>query len=269
MMVPCPGKCLTLNPLSTSLEVCMPAPYQAPIAEMAFLLNHVTGLNRTRDLPEFSECSSDVAQAVLREAARFAQEIISPLNETGEQQPPRVSNGVVTTSPGYRDAYQQFVAAGWNGLSSPAEHGGQALGQAISTAVSEMWQSASMSFGLCPMLTAGAIHAIEHHASEDLQRLFLERLVSGEWTGTMNLTEPQAGSDLAAITTKAIPSGDHYLIKGSKIYITYGEHDMAQNIIHLVLARLPDAPAGVKGISLFIVPKYLVTENGSLGHATI
>lgn len=243
----------------------MPAPYQAPIDEMAFLLNHVTGLKRTRNIPAFAECTPDVAHAVLTEAARFAQEVVSPLNEAGEKQPPVVSNGTVTTSPGYRDAYQQFVAAGWNGLSSPSEHGGQALGQALSTAVSEMWQSASMSFGLCPMLTAGAIHAIEHHASRNLQRLFLERLVSGEWTGTMNLTEPQAGSDLAAITTKAIPSGDHFLIKGSKIYITYGEHDMADNIIHLVLARLPDAPPGVKGISLFIVPKYLVNENGSLG----
>lgn len=243
----------------------MPAPYQAPLDDMAFLLNHVTGLKRTQGLPEFGECTADVAQAVLREAARFAQEVISPLNTSSEQQPPSVTHGVVTTSPGYRDAYQQFVAAGWNGLSSPEDFGGQGLGQALSTAVSEMWQSASMSFGLCPMLTAGAIHAIEHHASPDLQRIFLERLVSGQWTGTMNLTEPQAGSDLAAITTKAIPSGDHYLIKGSKIYITYGEHDMAENIVHLVLARLPDAPAGVKGISLFIVPKYLVNENGSLG----
>ncbi len=243
----------------------MPVPYEAPIAEMGFLLNHVTGLSRFENLPELSECTPDVVDAVLREAARFAQDIISPLNEASEKQAPVLSEGQVTTSPGYRNAYQQFIASGWNGLASPAVHGGQGLAQVISTAVSEMWQSASMSFGLCPMLTAGAINAIEHHASKPLQQMFLANLVSGRWTGTMNLTEPQAGSDLAAITTRAIPAGDHYLIKGTKIFITYGEHDLAENIVHLVLAKLPDAPAGVKGISLFIVPKFLVNPDGTLG----
>ena len=243
----------------------MPVPYEAPIAEMGFLLNHVTGLRRFGNLPELSECTPDVVEAVLREAARFAQEVISPLNDASEKQAPVLSEGLVTTSPGYRNAYQQFIASGWNGLSSPVDHGGQGLAQALSTAVSEMWQSASMSFGLCPMLTAGAINAIAHHASEPLQQMFLANLVSGHWTGTMNLTEPQAGSDLAAITTKATPAGDHYLIKGTKIFITYGEHDLAENIVHLVLARLPDAPEGVKGISLFIVPKFLVNAAGNLG----
>lgn len=243
----------------------MPVPYEAPIAEMGFLLNHVTGLRRFQNIPEFSECTPDVVDAVLREAARFAKDIISPLNEASEQQAPVLSEGKVTTSPGYQNAYHQFIASGWNGLASPVDHGGQGLAQALSTAVSEMWQSASMSFGLCPMLTAGAINAIEHHASKPLQQLFLANLVSGHWTGTMNLTEPQAGSDLAAITTRATPAGDHYLVKGTKIFITYGEHDLAENIVHLVLARLPDAPAGVKGISLFIVPKFLVNPDGTLG----
>ena len=243
----------------------MPVPYEAPIAEMGFLLNHVTGLRRFGNLPELSECTPDVVDAVLREAARFAQDIVSPLNDASEKQGPVLSEGYVTTSPGYRNAYQQFIASGWNGLSSPVDHGGQGLPQALSTAVSEMWQSASMSFGLCPMLTAGAINAITHHASKPLRQMFLANLVSGHWTGTMNLTEPQAGSDLAAITTKATPAGDHYLIKGTKIFITYGEHDLAENIVHLVLAKLPDAPEGVKGISLFIVPKFLVNPDASLG----
>lgn len=243
----------------------MPVPYEAPLDQMSFLLNHVTGLHRLQGLPEFSECSPDVVQAVLNEAAKFAQDIISPVNVNSEHQPPVLQGDTVHTSPGYKLAYEQFSASGWNGLSCPVEHGGQGLAQVLSAAVNEMWHGASMSFGLCPMLTAGAIHAIGHHASTELQERFLAPLVSGQWTGTMNLTEPQAGSDLAAITTRAIPHGDHFLVTGSKIYITYGEHDLAENIIHLVLARLPDAPAGVKGISLFIVPKFLVEPDGSLG----
>jgi len=248
----------------------MPVEYQAPTRDMQFVIEELAPFQRVARLPGCEEFSVDLVQAVLEEAGKFAQGVLSPMNWPSDRQGARLLEGHrVQTSPGYSDAYLQFVGAGWHGLSGSTTFGGQGLPELLATAISEMWQSACMSFALCPMLTAGAIHAIESHGSEEQKRRYLEKMVSGQWSGTMNLTEPQAGSDLAAVTTKAVPvsgpHGDHYRISGTKIYITYGEHDLAENIIHLVLARLPDAPAGVKGISLFIVPKFLVQSDGSLG----
>ncbi len=244
----------------------MAVDYQAPTKDMAFLIKHVIDLPTIIALPNYAECSEDVIDAILDEAGKFANGVISPLNTVSDNTPPALNNNhSVTTSPGFAAAYSQYVEAGWNSLSGSPEFEGQGLPELLATATNEMWHSASMSFALCPMLTAGAIHAIEHHGNEHQKTTFLPKLVSGEWAGTMNLTEPQAGSDLAAVTTKAQPDGEHYRLTGVKIYITYGEHDLTENIIHLVLARLPDAPQGVKGISLFIVPKYLVNVNGSPG----
>jgi acyl-CoA dehydrogenase len=244
----------------------MAVDYQAPTEDMAFLIRHVVDSKTIGQLPGFEDFSDDVVEAVLEEAGKFNAGVISPLNTVSDQQGAKLGpDYVVTTSPGFKAAYRQYIEAGWNGLSGSPDFGGQGLPELLATATNEMLHSASMSFGLCPMLTAGAIHAIDHHASPEQKQTYLPKLVTGEWAGTMNLTEPQAGSDLAAVTSKAQPNGDHYLISGIKIYITYGEHDLTDNIIHLVLARLPDAPAGVKGISLFIVPKYLVNDDGTLG----
>ena len=244
----------------------MAVDYLAPTKDMAFLIKHVIDLPTIITLPGYDACSEDVIDAILDEAGKFANGVISPLNTVSDNKPPALSNDHrVTTSPGFTAAYTQYVQAGWNSLSGSPEFEGQGLPELLATATNEMWHSASMSFALCPMLTAGAIHAIEHHGNEHQKATFLPKLVSGEWSGTMNLTEPQAGSDLAAVTTKAQPDGEHYRLSGVKIYITYGEHDLTENIIHLVLARLPDAPKGVKGISLFIVPKHLVNADGSLG----
>lgn len=244
----------------------MAVDYQAPTQDMAFIIRHLVDFDALSKLPGFEEFSEDVVQAILEEAGKFANGVISPLNTAGDTQGAALqSDHTVKTSPGFKEAYAQYAEAGWNSLSADPNHGGQGLPELLATATNEMWHSASMAFALCPMLTAGAIHAIAHHGSQDQQQRYLPKLISGQWAGTMNLTEPQAGSDLAAVTTKAVPDGDHYLITGIKIYITYGEHDLTDNIIHLVLARLPDAPAGVKGISLFIVPKYLVNDDGSLG----
>lgn len=248
----------------------MPVEYRAPTRDMQFVIEELAPFERVAQLPGCEEVTADLVQAVLEESGKFAQGVLSPMNWPSDRQGARLLEGNrVQTSPGYSDAYLQFVEAGWHGLSGSTVHGGQGLPELLATAVSEMWQSACMSFALCPMLTAGAIHAIESHGTEEQKQRYLEKMVSGQWSGTMNLTEPQAGSDLAAVTTKAVPvsgsNGDHYRITGTKIYITYGEHDLTENIIHLVLARLPDAPAGVKGISLFIVPKYLVLGDGSLG----
>jgi len=212
--------------------------YTAPVKDIAFVLNHVVGLSEVASLQGFEDASPDLV-----------------LNWAGDQQGSQWNDGVVTTPDGWSDAYKQFVENGWGSLSFPPEFGGQGLPMCVSAAVQEMWHSANMSFGLCPLLTQGAVDAIAHHASDEMKQQY----------GTMNLTEPQAGSDLAAIRTKAEPSGDHYLISGQKIFITYGEHDMTDNIIHLVLARLPDAPEGVKGISLFVVPKFLLKEDGTSG----
>ena len=244
----------------------MAVDYKAPISDMAFLVNHVVDAQTVFQLPGYDECTPDVVQAILEEAAKFANEVISPLNIVSDTHGATLNaDHSVTTSPGFAQAYAGYADAGWNSLAGDPTHGGQGLPELLATATNEMWHSASMSFALCPMLTAGAIHAIAHHGNDEQKQTYLPNLVSGRWAGTMNLTEPQAGSDLAAVTTKAVPEADHYRISGVKIYITYGEHDFTENIIHLVLARLPDAPKGVKGISLFIVPKYLVNADGSLG----
>jgi acyl-CoA dehydrogenase len=239
--------------------------YKAPVKDISFMLNEVIGLSDIATLPGFEDASSDMVDAILQESAKFTSEVLAPLNAIGDQQGSRWFEGEVETPEGWRSAYSQFIENGWGSLSFPTEYGGQGLPMTVATAVQEMWHSANMSFGLCPLLTQGAVDAIESHASDPLKQRFLPKMVEGVWSGTMNLTEPQAGSDLAAVRTRAEPAGDHYLISGQKIYITYGEHDLTDNIIHLVLARLPNAPEGVKGISLFIVPKFLVNDDGSLG----
>ena len=242
--------------------------YTAPLAEMRFVLNELAGLQEVLDLPDFKEVDADTVDAILEEAAKFATEVIDPLNPKGDKRSPVWKDGVVTTIQEYKDAYKLFCENGWHAMPVNPEFGGQGLPHLVNIAVNEMWRSASIAFALCPMLTLGAIEAIRHHASEELKEKYLHKMADGTWSGTMNLTEPQAGSDLTAIRTKAVPdpSGDGtYRITGTKIFITWGEHDMSENIIHLVLARLPNADPGLKGISLFIVPKYLVNDDGSLG----
>ena len=240
--------------------------YSAPVKDISFVLNEVVGLARIAALPGFEDASPDLVEAILEESAKFSGDVLAPLNHTGDVQGCRWSTDGVATAEGWQEAYTQFIENGWGSLSFNPEFGGQGLPMCVAAGVQEMWHSANMAFGLCPLLTQGAVDAIESHASDELKHTYLPKMVEGVWSGTMNLTEPQAGSDLAAVRTRAEPSGDHYLLKGQKIYITYGEHDLTENIIHLVLARLPDAPAGVKGISLFVVPKFLVNDDGSLGH---
>ena len=242
--------------------------YQAPVKEMMFLMNHLAGLEQISQLPYFSEASvdADTAEAILTESAKFSEEVLAPLNWIGDQQPSHFKDGHVVTTPGFKDAFDKYVEAGWQGITHPSEYGGQGLPKIISTACQEMANSACLSFSLCPMLTDGAIEALIVAASDDLKRRFIPNMISGKWTGTMNLTEPQAGSDLALVRSRAEPVGDGtYKIFGTKIYITYGEHDFSENIIHLVLARTPTAPEGVKGISLFVVPKFLVDDQGKIG----
>jgi alkylation response protein AidB-like acyl-CoA dehydrogenase len=225
---------------------------------MRFVLNHVIGLDKLPEHPDLGRLDMDMIESVLTPAAKLAQEVLAPINWSGDQDGTSLDNGVVTTAKGFKEAYAEYRDGGWNAVPFAPMHGGQGLPWLVAFPLQEMWQSANMSFGLCPLLNQGAIEAIESHASDELKEKYLKKLISGEWTGTMNLTEPQAGSDLSAIRSKAEPSEDgSYKISGQKIYITYGEHDMAENIIHLVLARTPDAPEGVKGISLFIVPKFL------------
>ncbi len=240
--------------------------YQAPIDDMKFVLRHLVGIDRVAAMQSYEMVSDDLVEAVLDEAGRLAGEVIAPLNHSGDMTGSvRNEDGSVTTPPGFSDAWKAMSEGGWVGLNADPEHGGQGLPQCVSAAVNEMWNSANISFALCQLLTQGAIHALEVVGSDDQKATYLPKLNAGEWTGTMNLTEPQAGTDLAALRTTATPDGDHYRIRGQKIYITYGEHDMSENIVHLVLARLPDAPPGVKGISLFIVPKFLVNADGSVG----
>jgi alkylation response protein AidB-like acyl-CoA dehydrogenase len=239
--------------------------YRAPLRDMAFVVKELLGLTRVGQLPGFEEATEDLFDAVQEESARFSQEVIAPLNRSGDQQGAVLKDGVVNTPAGFKAAYQQFVAGGWNGLTCDPEYGGQGLPNLMGAPIEEMWHAANMAFTLCPLLTRGAIEAIHFAGSEALRTRYLPNMVSGQWTGTMNLTEPQAGSDLAALRTRAVPEGDHYRITGQKIFITYGDQDFTENIVHLVLARLPDAPAGVKGISLFVVPKFLVNDDGSLG----
>lgn len=239
--------------------------YNAPVRDIAFMLNEVVGLSDVAALPGNEEVTPDLIDAILEESAKFTAEVLAPLNSVGDQQGSQWSEDGVTTPKGWKDAYNQFTENGWNSLSFSTTYGGQGMPMCVATAVQEMWHSANMSFGLCPLLTQGAVDAIEHHASDDLKNTYLPKMVEGAWSGTMNLTEPQAGTDLAAIRTSAEPDGEHYRIRGQKIFITYGEHDLTENIIHLVLARLPDAPEGVKGISLFVVPKFIVNADGSPG----
>lgn len=239
--------------------------YNAPLQDIIFVLEDLCDLDSVATLPGLEDATPDMVRAILEEAAKYAGQVLAPMNHTGDVTGPGFNDGEVTTPDAWKPAYQTLIEMGWNSPSADPEHGGMGLPQVVNAAIQEMFQGANMSFQLCPMLTQGAIEAIEGYASEDLQHTYLPKLVTGEWTGTMNLTEPQAGSDLAAVRSKAVPEGDHYLISGQKIFITYGEHDLAGNIIHLVLARLPDAPEGVKGISLFVVPKFLVNEDGSQG----
>lgn len=242
--------------------------YRAPVADIAYTLRHVAGLDRAIAEGVHGDLTADVVEAVLEEAGKFASERIAPLNPVGDRVGATFANGRVTTPPGWRDTFADWTAAGWNGLASNPAYGGQGLPFTLQAACLEMWNAASAAFGLCPLLTAGAIESLNAHGSEALKRTYLPPMIAGRWTGTMNLTEPQAGSDLTVMRTRAVPHGDGtYRITGSKIYITYGEHDLTENIIHLVLARLPDAPAGTRGISLFLVPKILVNADGSLGAA--
>ncbi|MGB3417431.1 MAG: acyl-CoA dehydrogenase [Mesorhizobium sp.] len=240
--------------------------YRAPVEEIAFTLKHVAGLEEALEAGLFGDLGSDLVDAVLGEAGRFASEEIAPLAKAGDEHGALLKDGKVTTPPGWKELYRRWVDAGWNALSGPEAYGGQALPTQLAMAAQEMWNSAAMAFGLGPMLTMGAIEALDKHATEDLKAKYLAKLVSGEWMGTMNLTEPQAGSDVGALRTRAEPAGDGtYRLFGQKIFITYGEQDFSDNIVHLVLARLPDAPAGTRGISLFLVPKFLVNDDGSLG----
>lgn len=239
--------------------------YVAPVRDIEFALTEVADLASVSALPRFAEANAELVSVILEEAGRFAADILAPLNKTGDRQGSSLKDGQVSTPDGWKDAYQQFCENGWGSLAFEQEFGGQSLPMCVSAAVQEMWHGANMSFGLCPLLTQGAVDAIYNHGSESMKAAYLPKMIEGKWTGTMNLTEPQAGSDLAAIRTIAKPADGHYLLSGQKIFITYGEHDLSENIIHLVLARTPDAPAGVKGISLFVVPKFLVNDDGSPG----
>lgn len=240
--------------------------YRAPVSEILFAMIHEAGLAEGIADGVYADLADGFAEATLIEAGKFAENILAPLNRLGDKEPAKLDSGRVKTTPGWAAAYTQWAAGGWNAITAPVEYGGMALPSLLNTACIEIWNSANMAFSLCPLLTLGAIEAVQSHASEALKSRYLAKLVSGEWTGTMNLTEPQAGSDLGALRTKAERQADGtYKIFGSKIFITYGEHDLTENIIHFVLARLPDAPAGTRGISLFLVPKFLVDAGGSLG----
>lgn len=240
--------------------------YRAPVDEISNTLKHVAGMGKALDSGLLDNLSDDLVDAILEEAGKFASEEIAPLHEIGDSHGTPLEDGAVTMPPGWRELYQRWTAGGWNALAGPEEYGGQGLATMLQIATLEMWNSGSMAFGIGPTLSMGAVEAIDKHGSEALKRTYLAKLVSGEWMGTMNLTEPQAGSDLNALRSRAEPAGDGtYRIFGQKIFITYGEHDLTENIVHLVLARLPDAPAGTRGISLFVVPKYLVGEDGTMG----
>ncbi|ADG16272.1 acyl-CoA dehydrogenase [Paraburkholderia atlantica] len=240
--------------------------YTAPIKDMLFVMKELAGLEDIAKLPGFEDANLDTARAVLEESAKLCGEVLAPLNVDGDRNPSSWKDGVVTATPGFSDAFRQFAAGGWQGVQHPLDYEGQGLPKLIGTPCVEMLNASNLSFALCPLLTDGAIEALLTAGSEAQKQTFVPKLISGEWTGTMNLTEPQAGSDLALVRTRAEPQGDgSFKLFGTKIFITWGEHDMAKNIVHLVLARTPDAPDGVKGISLFLVPKFLVNEDGSLG----
>lgn len=240
--------------------------YRAPVRDMMFVLEHVAGLEEISGLEAFAHAEGELVQGLLEECGRFCSEVIAPTNAEGDQHGSIAKDGEVVTPPSFKHAYSQYVQAGWGALQFPEQFGGGNFPTAVSTAVKEMITAANMAFSLCPLLTTGAVVDLLEHGDDYLQQTFLPKMISGEWSGTMNLSEPQAGSDVGALTTKAVPNDDGtYSITGTKIWITWGEHDLAENICHLVLARLPDAPVGTKGISLFLVPKYLVTDDGSLG----
>ncbi len=240
--------------------------YKAPLKDMLFNIEHLADIAQVAKIPAFEDAGLETAQAVLEECAKFNEGVLSPLNWDGDKNPSSWKDGVVTTTPGFKEAFKQYAEGGWQGLQHPVAFGGQGLPKIIGAACGEMLNSANMSFALCPLLSDGAIEALLTAGSDALNAVYLEKLVSGQWTGTMNLTEPQAGSDLSMVRSRAEPAGDgSYKVFGTKIYITYGEHDMAENIVHLVLARVSGAPEGVKGISLFVCPKFLVNADGSLG----
>ena len=239
--------------------------YAAPLRDMQFVIEELVGLSTVNTLPGLDWVTEDLVRAVLNEAARFGGEVLAPLNRVGDLEGSRLENGVVVTPAGFAEAYKGFVEGGWNGVTASQDHGGQGFPGLIGTAVGEIWDSANLAFSLCPMLTQSGIEALTIHGSPEQQQTWLPKLVSGEWSGTMVLTEPQAGSDVGALRTKAVPEADHYRITGQKIFITWGDHEMAGNIVHMVLARVVGAPEGVKGISLFIVPKYLVNPDGTVG----
>jgi len=239
--------------------------YTAPLGDLTFVINELAGLEELSKLPAFEHATDDLLGPILDEASRFAREVISPTNIVGDQEGCRIEDGVVRVPAEFSEAYRLFVEGGWQGLDCSPDYGGMGLPSLIGSAASEMWQGANLALGLCPMLTGGAIETVATHATDDLKQMYLPKMISGEWAGTMDLTEPQAGSDLAAIKAQAVPDGDHYRITGTKIFITWGDHEMSENILHLVLARLSDAPEGVRGISLFLVPKFLVNDDGSLG----
>ena len=243
-------------------------PYRAPVEDFAFLFDHVVGLDAVRQTERFEDASEDVTRAILEEAGKMTNDVLAPLQRAGDQTPAKLENGVVRTSPGFADGFKAVAEGGWIGMSADPEYGGMGLPMTLTTAVNEMMSGACLSLQLAPLMSQGQIEALEHHASDAIKELYLPKLISGEWTGTMNLTEPQAGSDVGALASKAEDNGDGtYAISGQKVYITWGDNDFGGNVCHLVLARLPDAPAGTKGISLFLVPKYLPNEDGSLGNA--
>ena len=239
--------------------------YQAPLKQMKFTLEHLAEFGAVRALPDYAAVDVDTVEAVLEEAAKFAGGVLAPTNVIGDRQGVRVVGDDVEVPAEFTAAYAQFCEGGWPGIASNPEFGGQGLPKVLAVACDEMWAAANVSFALCPELSQGAILALDRHGSDEQKRVYLEKLISGQWAGTMCLTEPQAGSDLSSLTTRAEPAGDHYLISGQKIYITWGDHPMAENIVHLVLARLPDAPPGTKGISLFVVPKYKLNADGTPG----
>ena len=241
--------------------------YRAPLREMRHLLRELAGVDAICGIPPFGEASPELIPAILEEAAKLAENVLAPLNAAGEAEPPKIVDGQVRETPGFAEAYRQFAEAGWSACSANPRFGGMGLPQSVNCAVSEMWAAANLSFSICPILSMGAAEALESHGSEELQARFMENLVSGRWTGTMNLTEPQAGSDLGAIRSRAVAEGDRYRIFGQKIFISWGDHGMAENIVHLVLARIEGAPGGVRGISLFLVPKFLPGEDNSPGEA--
>src|SRR5579864_8074344 len=240
--------------------------YRAPINDMLLALNHGAGLLDAVNAGHYGDFDSDIAPAVLEEAGRFASDVLAPLNRTGDEHGIKLEGSSVITAPGWPDAYRRWTAAGWNAVSGPEAFGGQGLPLAINAVCTEIWSASNIAFGLCPLLTLSAIEALDAHGSEALKKIYLEKLVSGDWPGTMQLTEPQAGSDVGALRSRAERASDGtYRVKGTKIFITYGDHDMSDNIVHFVLARLPDAPPGTRGISLFLIPKFLVNADGSLG----